>query len=70
VKEIQESLLRIFDQTMKIQSMNIPHQVKDASAKILIDSIDIVHQAFSPQTILNLIREQNNKRIMEEKSLG
>lgn len=69
MKEIQEILTRIFDQTMQIQSMNIPQKVKDDSAQILINSIDMVYQSFSPKTIFNLIREENNKKFMEEKSL-
>jgi len=67
VKEIQEILTRIFDQTMLIQSMNVPERVKDDSAKILINCIDMVHEAFSPQTIFNLVREEHNKKIMEAK---
>jgi len=67
MREIQEMLTRIFDQTMLIQSMNVPQRVKDDSAQILINCIDLVHEAFSPKTIFNLIREANNSKIMAAK---
>ncbi len=70
MKEIQELLVRIFDQTMQIQSMNVPKKVKDDCAQILIHSIDMVHEAFSPQTIFKLIREADNKRRMEAEPIG
>ncbi|MEK0347042.1 MAG: hypothetical protein QQN44_01775 [Nitrosopumilus sp.] len=65
MKEIQELLVRIFDQTMQLQSMNVPQRVKDDSRQILINSIDMVNEAFSPQTIYKLIRNEDNRKAME-----
>jgi len=63
VKEISDSLNRMLTKVLQIYNSDAPDAVKAEAAQIFIDTNHTVLHAFSPQKILDLTREENNKRL-------